>query len=128
MWLGATLVDFDGKGDFLDKGGNPGMRVEELTGGLHLLDIPDNDAGEEIEPGTGPELFAQEREIVEGAAVVASLIDDVLDYFRRERWERRHSFLQESKGVHGSRSGEYDWSGGETGREAQEERLEAGIL
>ena len=58
MQFAVVLVNFDGKGDFLDKGGDPGMRVEELTGGLHLFDIPDDDAGEKMETGTGQEFFA----------------------------------------------------------------------
>ena len=89
MWLGVILVEFDGKGYLLDKRGNLGMRVKELTRGLHLFDIPDDDGGKKMDACTGQEFFAQEREIAEGVRVVASSVDDLLDYFRRERGGRR---------------------------------------
>ncbi len=42
-----------------------------------------------MEASTGEEWFVQEREIAEGEGVVAGLVDDLFNYFCRERGERR---------------------------------------
>ena len=104
MHLEVVIGDVDEKCDSLDKEGNPRVRVEELMRRLHLFDIPDDDGGKKMDACTGQQFFAQEREIAEGAAVVSGLIDDLLDYFRRECGEmcQLQRVLQESEGVHGS--------------------------
>ncbi len=63
-----------------------------------------------MEASTDEEWFAQEREIAEGEAVVAGLIDDLLDDFCREGGEGDCIVLYEEKGVHGSRKIELDGS------------------